>query len=422
LAGAAVVAVLLTAGPAAAQSLREAIERGNALLAEGKPAEALAAYDGAAARHGATPELDFNRACALAAAGQFERAEALFREVDRRAAGTSPSLAAAARYNLGALAYRQGQRAAARGDAGAARQHLERAESLFRSARRLEPNDADAARNVELARREARRLEEAAQPPGAQGQPQGQPDGRSSPEQRDRQGPRQSRRDPGAPSNPSDAQGGSEQPGRAAGEAERRGEDAAAAREEGARALEDLARKQEAAAKEAESLAAEMASPDQRDARAGPAEERSREQSERQEALGRETERARERLKDLLSKEQGEAMERAGEDQSRAAAALRQQRPGDAAGAQREAARRLREAAESLRSAGESPPAPEGSPEGEGATAGVARPAEADAEPARRPADLTIAQILEKERREREMMQRFRERAAARARPVDKDW
>src|SRR5262249_1910920 len=131
-----------------------------------------------------------------------------------------------------------------------------------------------------------------------------------------------------------------------------------------------------------------------------------------------------------LSKQGADRLSQAQREQARAKEDLDQSRPDKAAQEQAKAADQLQQAAAELRTGDEKPdsrqkpdpsrqevPQESAAPAEEGGAAD--RPASDDASDARK---LTIAQILEKERREREMMQKLRRRAAGRARPVDKDW
>ena len=100
---------------------------------------------------------------------------------------------------------------------------------------------------------------------------------------------------------------------------------------------------------------------------------------------------------------------------------------------QSKAADQLRHAAESLRDSREQDkPRKDSRPPGQqqnsdhdqqdAAQAAESNPSSTASAPPRDARDLTAAQILEKERRDRELLNRLRRAAIGRLRPVDKDW
>lgn len=111
-----------------------AVTDGNASLQKGKAEEALAHYDRAVAALPADPGVHFNRGTALFALSRYEEAIA---ELMRATEGKSPSLKAAAFYNLG-NSYFKAERYA---DAIAA----------YKRSLGLEPGDMRAKWNLELA-------------------------------------------------------------------------------------------------------------------------------------------------------------------------------------------------------------------------------------------------------------------------------
>lgn len=139
----------------------------------------------------------YNESAARARIGQFERAAELARQAE--AMTRDRELAADARYNLGHALYRQAQGAEAR-DAEAAKKLYKQAAGAFRGSLDLRPGDGDAARNLELARVAAHRLEQQQktpdqkphqdqnQQPGGQqqSQPSDQPNGEGKKDQQQR--------------------------------------------------------------------------------------------------------------------------------------------------------------------------------------------------------------------------------------------
>lgn len=201
---AACVAVLAT--NVSADSPREAIEKGNALYAAGRYAEALDEYNRIA-----DPPLDSlaaewlsNRAAAHFKLGQYEQARDLW---VRAAAMRDAAFEARCRYNLGTIGYREvldaiGHPPAAAGapvsrpgasglpaapipDApasvplNAVLERIDAAMSHFRDALQLDPSLVDARANLELANQLRQQLLE-----HATSQPQSQPSPESQNEQR----------------------------------------------------------------------------------------------------------------------------------------------------------------------------------------------------------------------------------------------
>jgi hypothetical protein len=203
--------MLLASSPALADSVRDAVARGNALFAEKKYQEAAVAYEAAGPTDRAPPELLYNLACARAALGEPDSAEQLLRRLD--SSPSSRAVAAATRYNLGVLAYQRGEEAAKQ-DPAAAIDHLRRSERFFRAARDLDSTDRDAARNIEVVQGKLKELldqqkQEEQQPQqqhGQQGQDQKEQEKRE--QQQGQQGEDQQQQDQQEqqPGQPSDSQ------------------------------------------------------------------------------------------------------------------------------------------------------------------------------------------------------------------------
>jgi tetratricopeptide (TPR) repeat protein len=131
------------------------VDRGNALMAEDQPAEALEAYDRAARELPSEPGVHLNRGLALLSAGRMEEAQnALLLATEPSA---DASLRADAYYNLGLLFYRQGDAAAAQQDHASAQTLFRQAADAFKRSLRARPGNRDAGWNLELA---LRRIEE----------------------------------------------------------------------------------------------------------------------------------------------------------------------------------------------------------------------------------------------------------------------
>lgn len=136
LAGLVLLASLALAGPAeAATSAGEQNARGLAAAARGDHQAALAAFLAARARDPDDATIVFNSGAAYYRLGRFAEALAAF---DRAAAGAETALAAKARYNQGNAAWRLGDR--------------DRAMAAYESALALDPADADARANLDWLR------------------------------------------------------------------------------------------------------------------------------------------------------------------------------------------------------------------------------------------------------------------------------
>lgn len=159
-------------------------ERGNRLFREGRYAEAVEAYR-EALEGGESPELHYNMGTALLRLGRYEEAERHL----RAALGTvEPEVRRRTHYNLG---NRYLEAALAEGRTEARRELLQGAVEAYKQALRLEPADADAKWNLELALQEEEELPPAPaggggdeqqdqQDQDAQSEPQGPPQPGSS--------------------------------------------------------------------------------------------------------------------------------------------------------------------------------------------------------------------------------------------------
>jgi Ca-activated chloride channel homolog len=170
----------------AARSGAELVKEGNKLLAEFRYADALAAYDKAAAQLPDSAAVAYNRGLALYRLGEYDQAEPAFQD----ALKTAPTeLEAKAKYNLGRCAH---ESALAKKDKlDAAINDLGRAIRFYQDALQLDPNDQDARKNKELAERlraflekklEQQKKEQPTSQPSSQpsSQPTSQPDQQES--------------------------------------------------------------------------------------------------------------------------------------------------------------------------------------------------------------------------------------------------
>lgn len=138
------------------------VERGNRLYREGRYEAAVAAYRAALEGGESGPELRYNLGTALLRLGRYDEAgrhfEAALRSIE-------PELRQRTFYNLGNRFIRAGR---SERDASTKRKLLDAAVAAYKQALRLEPGDADAKWNLELALDERRRLPS---PPSSGGDP-----------------------------------------------------------------------------------------------------------------------------------------------------------------------------------------------------------------------------------------------------------
>lgn len=140
-----VVALGMAAPPPPEEIARRAAEQ----FRTGDFAGAVADYELLTREHGETPQRLYNLATALAASGERSRAEPLLRRADELAA--DPSLRARARYNLAQSLFTTAS-AIVQEDPEQALGLFRRSAEAARAAWRLDPADQDAARHVEVAR------------------------------------------------------------------------------------------------------------------------------------------------------------------------------------------------------------------------------------------------------------------------------
>ncbi len=150
--GARLILMLAIAGPAFAQT-SDTLRAGNELYRAGEYERALDAYQSVESDD---PLALFNRACALQRLGRTDEAQELLQRVDSLT--RRDDLAASARYNLGAASVEQARALAGQGQAEEALDAYRRGARLYRDAYAIDPTDRDAARNIEIAGREAKAL------------------------------------------------------------------------------------------------------------------------------------------------------------------------------------------------------------------------------------------------------------------------
>ena len=179
------------------------VEEGIAALRAGNAAEALAAFDRAAARYPSAPEVALDRGLALLAAGSFGPAREAF--VRALGEGASRDLRAEALYDMGLAHHREADAAPADGaepDRERMIQSLRDAVEAYRRSLRTKPGQRDVAWNLEIALR--RQHEEEEQQRQEQQQQQEQQDQQQQDQQQANQDPQDQQ---GQPQQPQDQQG-----------------------------------------------------------------------------------------------------------------------------------------------------------------------------------------------------------------------
>ena len=210
--------VLLVAFPFLAgfdpvRSRSAAVEEGNAKMKAGKADEALAAYDKAVAELPGDPAVHFDRGTALAALSRFDEAAEEFLHATE---AKDPSLKEAAFYNLGNAFFKKDK--------------FKEANEAYKRALALDPKDARAKWNLEIALKKKREDDQKKE------QGQGQEGQGQKGRQQERQGPKAGRQATGQRQarqtgpkrqegqRPTKTEGRSEQEDRAASRREARGQ------------------------------------------------------------------------------------------------------------------------------------------------------------------------------------------------------
>ncbi|MET0285378.1 MAG: hypothetical protein ABW352_12940 [Polyangiales bacterium] len=144
-----------TASPALAwewfRSQSSAIERGNEALAKGQHQEALEAYDEAALKLPNDPAVQLDRGLALLGLDKLGEAREAFRRAG--AASAPKDVRGPALYDLGLAFMKEADMAGQAEDLDGANKMLQESVDAFRGSLRAQPNNPDAAWNLELAKR-----------------------------------------------------------------------------------------------------------------------------------------------------------------------------------------------------------------------------------------------------------------------------
>ncbi|MBN1884158.1 MAG: hypothetical protein JW876_01380 [Candidatus Krumholzibacteriota bacterium] len=148
-AAAATLLVAAAAPPTAADSSRRLVSRGNGLLRKGDADGAIEQYERASVDAPESPVVGFNIGAALFRKGEFASARERFVEAAEKT--RELDLEAAAWYNAGNCAFREGQRMLD-GDLGQALERFQESVRFYAAALEKDGTLEDAAWNLELAR------------------------------------------------------------------------------------------------------------------------------------------------------------------------------------------------------------------------------------------------------------------------------
>ena len=151
---------LVIASPAFAASSRSLVSDGNQAYSQEDYDQALAAYKQAVESNPESPYARFNQGAAHYRKGEFDEAVSAYQDAAMLArAAERPTLEARSRYNLGNAFYQQGMGSGGQ-DPAAAMAALEKSVGSYKETLRQDRSFAQAAHNLELARRQIQLLRE----------------------------------------------------------------------------------------------------------------------------------------------------------------------------------------------------------------------------------------------------------------------
>jgi Ca-activated chloride channel family protein len=133
------------------RSQSSAVQRGNQALSKGQPKEALEAYDQAARELPNDPAVQLDRGLALMGLDKLGEAREAFRRAG--SASAPKDVRGPALYDLGLAFMKEADMAGKAEDLDGAKKMLEESVDAFRGSLRAQPNNPDAAWNLELAKR-----------------------------------------------------------------------------------------------------------------------------------------------------------------------------------------------------------------------------------------------------------------------------
>ncbi|MBX3389800.1 MAG: VWA domain-containing protein [Phycisphaeraceae bacterium] len=335
----------------------------------------------------------YNSGRELFLAGKYSEAAERFRSADLES--RDPELSARARFNLGQSLLKETSPQEGKPiDPALAKARLEEAAQAFRSAFEARPGDTEAARNVEIARRMLKDLEEQQEKQKQQQQQQSDKDQKNdgkSGEDQDQQG-----------------QNGDQQ--------QKQDGKSAQQHQQNSDKLKDLAKQQSQAADQSQK-ASEQQNPEQR-------EQEQQKAQNQQESVNKQTQQQKQKSTASAGEQAKQKMDEAQKEQQAASDALKKGDNKKAEQHQRNAADLLNEAAQSeekaAQEAKQSQDQKQGQEQKQGQGKDQAKNEQAKEEKPKY--NETASQLLDKERRERDARQQVLRALRGRPVPVEKDW
>jgi Mg-chelatase subunit ChlI len=139
-----------------AQNPYSLMEQANKLYEKGNYEESIEIYDKISQIDKTAPQPDFNKAVSLQKLGKIPEAIQLYKQLSAEV--QQKHLAAKIKYNLGNAFYQKGKKIEQQNPAQAV-QHLKDAISNWRKALKMQPDNKNAAKNIELAKLEIQKME-----------------------------------------------------------------------------------------------------------------------------------------------------------------------------------------------------------------------------------------------------------------------
>ncbi len=371
--------------------------------ATGAKAATESAKPGPAPSHGPTADAIYNSGREKFLAGQYAQAAEEFRQADLGA--TDPELSARARFNLGQALLKQAAAPPAQGekpdDGSREIAQLDSAARAFRSVLDVKPGDAEAARNVEIARKMMKEKQEEQQKQEQQKKDQQKKDQQKKDGDQSSEKGESEKNDQDKADQKQDSKQDQNQSGKDSKQSKSQ------QHQENADKLKDLAQQQSQAADKSKEAQ------DQKDAAAK--EEKKQEAGKAQEQVSKETQaekEKKEKSKEEAAKDAMQKMEEARKEQQAASQSLEKGDPKEAEQHQRKAAELLDQAAEAEQRAADEAAKSEAEQKDKKDQAKEEKPKYND----------TASQLLDKERKQREARQQVLRALKGKPQPVDKDW
>lgn len=336
----------------------------------------------------------YNSGRELFLAGKYSEAAERFRSAD--IASPDPELSARARFNLGQSLLKEASPQEGKPiDPAQTKARLKEAAQAFRSAFEAKPGDAEAARNVEIARRMLSDLEE-------------QQEKQKQQEQQQQQSDKNQQKDAKS--------GENQEPQNQGGDQQEQGDKSAQQHQDNADKMKDLADQQNRAADQSKKSSQQKNSEERQNER--------RKAENQQESVSEKTEQQRQESAQSTSEEAKKKLNEAQKEQRAASEALKQGDEKKAEEHQRNAAELLNDAAKAEQEAAQQAKQSHEQKQSKQDQQSAATKAENKQQPKdEKPKyNETASQLLDKERRERDARQQVLRALRGKPVPVEKDW